>query len=147
MLFTLMIFTAEAQESLADVVYPSYPGGIEELELFVEKNIRYPHDGYGGNVYIAFVVDTDGAVLDPQIVQSPSRACGEEAMRLVKKMPNWIAGTKHGKPVRLKHTLAIYFDIDKNHFPRAYWERPVYSTDPLNSSQEVEVEGWKFHSW
>ena len=37
----------------------------------------------------------------------------EEAVRIVKKMPNWIPGKQKGQTVRVKYTLPISFSLDK----------------------------------
>ncbi|MBI5914218.1 MAG: energy transducer TonB [Bacteroidetes bacterium] len=38
--------------------------------------------------------------------------CGEEALRVVKAMPNWEPGTQRGRPVRVQFNLPIKFKIN-----------------------------------
>ena len=38
----------------------------------------------------------------------------EEALRLIKSMPNWTPGTQQGIPVKVKYTLPIKFNLGGN---------------------------------
>ena len=55
---------------------PSYNGGTEALQKFLEANIRYPEEakkaGIEGKVYVNFVVNAEGQVMEAKIMRSVS---------------------------------------------------------------------------
>ena len=136
-------------------VLPTFPGGEEALDDFVSRTIRYPRTGRGGYVYLSFVVDTDGAILNPHVVLDIGGGCGREALRIVKLMPHWQPGKTQGKPVPMKYTMPIYFDIEKNHLSHTeYWEpqKDMLFTAPSPSDCSTpqllqEVDTWRVFSW
>lgn len=96
-------------------VYPSYPGGKEELYKYLEKNLKYPfitlEMGVQGKVLIGFTVSKTGAVSNPKILKGLDFYCDKEAMRLIKQMPNWIPGKQSGRPVNVNYVLPIQFRL------------------------------------
>lgn len=99
---------------LADV-YPSYPGGKDELYKYLEKNLKYPfitlEMGVQGKVIIGFTVSKTGAISNPKIVKGLDFYCDKEAMRLIKQMPKWIPGKQYGRPVNVNYVLPIQFRL------------------------------------
>ena len=83
--------------------------------MFLGQNIRYPQrareDGYSGTVYVRFVVETDGTLTNIEVVKGVGGGCSEEAVRVVKMMPNWIPGENGGKKVRTSFTLPVKFKL------------------------------------
>ena len=102
---------------------PQYPGGISELMKFLSYNIKYPveaeHYGVEGRVLVNFFVETDGTVSDIKVVNADLKnrlsdkkfskyseqdkfamrekgegQLKEEALRVVRKMPNWDPSTR-----------------------------------------------------
>ena len=119
---------------------PQYPGGIPELIKFLSNNIQYPveaeHYGVEGRVMVNFVVDKDGTVSDMKVAKTElknrlsdkkfkkysdidkyaKREKGEgqlkeEALRVVRKMPNWEPALRRGEKVRVKYSLPITFKL------------------------------------
>lgn len=92
---------------------PSFPGGEEARIRFLKENIRYPEEakqlGIQGKVYITFVVETDGSITDIKILRGIGAGCDEEAIRVIKQMPNWIPGKQRAHPVRVQFNLPISF--------------------------------------
>ena len=82
---------------------PEFPGGMAKLAEYLAKNIKYPQlareSGIQGRVFINFVVENDGSVTNVKVMRSLGGGCDEEAVRVVKAMPNWIPGVQDGKPV------------------------------------------------
>jgi protein TonB len=58
---------------------PQFPGGQEELNKFLIKNIKYPamarECDCQGRVFVSFVIDKDGSVTDIQIARGAQK-CG-----------------------------------------------------------------------
>lgn len=103
------IFTAVEQN-------PQFPGGARQMAEFLEKNLRYPPQAarasISGKVYLQFVVNTDGSIVDVSVLKGIGFGCDEEALRVVKKMPNWQPGKQSGRPVRVKFTLPVVFALE-----------------------------------
>ena len=64
-----------------------------------------------GKVNVTFIVNTDGSISDVRIIRDIGGGCGDEAIRVVKNMPKWKPGVQNGKPVRVKYTMPIIFDL------------------------------------
>ncbi len=95
---------------------PEFPGGQVALVKYLSKNIKYPArakaDSISGRVLVSFVVDKSGAVKDPKIVKSLHADCDEEALRVVRSMPQWTPGEKNGEKVDVLFTLPIQFEAN-----------------------------------
>ncbi|GAB3331156.1 hypothetical protein GCM10027299_36720 [Larkinella ripae] len=96
---------------------PQFPGGAKKMAEFLEKNLNYPPQAsranIAGKVYLQFVVNTDGSIVDVSVVKGVGFGCDEEALRVVKKMPNWQPGKQSGRPVRVKYTLPVVFALSE----------------------------------
>ncbi len=95
---------------------PSYPGGSEAIDKFLTENIVYPavanESGVQGKVFITFVVEKGGNITDVKIKRDIGGGCGEEAVRVIKKMPKWKPGLQRGKPVRVQFVLPVNFTLN-----------------------------------
>ena len=63
----------------------------------------------GGRVLIIFIVDKDGKIVDPTILKGVHSALNEEALRLVKLMPDWKPGRQNGRSVQVQYNLPVNF--------------------------------------
>ncbi|MBT3208188.1 MAG: energy transducer TonB [Bacteroidetes bacterium] len=67
---------------------PTYPGGSEALNNFINRNIKYPESAarknIEGSVHLSFIVDHNGIVSSPKILKSLDIDCDAEAIRIVK---------------------------------------------------------------
>ena len=92
---------------------PQFPGGDAEMMKFIMKNFRYPSitlDGnYLGTIYATFVVNKDGKITDCSVLRPTnfSKFYDEEAIRVIKLMPDWKSGKNNGKSVRVRFNLPI----------------------------------------
>ena len=96
-------------------IMPEYPGGTQALYSFLAKNIKYPKtakkNNVEGTVYVKFVVDEDGSVINPVIVRGIGAGCDEEVIRVIKKMPKWKPGEINGKKIAVYYTLPCKFSL------------------------------------
>lgn len=94
---------------------PSFPGGEKERLRFLSQNTSYPQlakeAGIQGTVYLAFVVEKDGSITDLRVLRGVDGGCTEEAVRVVKSMPNWNPGKQRGIPVRVEISISIKFTL------------------------------------
>ncbi len=95
---------------------PTYPGGDQDLLKYLAKNVQYPElardANIQGSVVITFVIMKDGSIGDVQILKDIGGGCGKEAMRVVKSMPKWSPGEANGKPVKVRFTLPVRFQLN-----------------------------------
>lgn len=97
-------------------IMPSFPGGEEALSRFLQKNVRYPRmaqeTGIEGRVFVQFVIDPEGKVSEVQTVGAhKGGGLEEEAIRVVKLMPNWKPGRQSGRAVSVRYNLPIGFTL------------------------------------
>jgi len=94
---------------------PKYPGGGDAMEQFINNNIKYPAEAKAkniqGKVYVQFIVEKDGSITEVSIRRGANKLLDDEAMRVVKMMPNWEPGAMRGKKVRVRYTLPITFSL------------------------------------
>lgn len=94
---------------------PKFPGGDSELLSFFAKNIGYPElakrAGVEGKVVLSFVVDKNGNVYDARVAKSIGAGCDEEALRVLKMMPQWTPGKQNGKPILTRIIIPVVFRL------------------------------------
>ena len=94
---------------------PVFGKGVADLLRYLAKNIKYPsmarQAGITGIVYVAFVVNKKGEVVDVKILKGIGAGCDKEAIRVVENMPKWKPGKQRGKRVSVKYTLPIRFEL------------------------------------
>ena len=82
---------------------------------FLRKHLTYPpiakDNDIQGTVVLQFIVEKDGSISDLTVMRGKSGGLTEEAMRVVKLMPDWQPGQQNGRPVRVKYTLPIKFKL------------------------------------
>lgn len=85
----------------------------QKLLAFIGDNIKYPTLAseifVEGRVIAEFIVETDGSVSHVKILRDIGAGCGEETIRVLKKMPKWKPGRQQGIPVRVKYILPVLF--------------------------------------
>jgi periplasmic protein TonB len=96
---------------------PKFPGGEEELRKFLALNLRYPNEalqkGIGGEVIVSFKIDEEGNISDVKSLKPLGFGCDEEAVKVVRKMPQWIPAKKSGKNIAVTYNLPIVFELPK----------------------------------
>lgn len=97
---------------------PEFPGGPDSLQKYLVFNLVFPKDAHNAKVqgksYVSFKVGRDGQLSDVRVLNKLHPALDEEAVRLVKAMPNWVPGTISGKPADMQYILSIDFILPKN---------------------------------
>lgn len=105
--------TGEVYETVDKM--PEFPGGMTGLMQHLSKNIRYPAEAHTNNiqgrVVVSVIINTDGKATNAQIVQGVAPSLDAEALRVTGTMPDWIPGTKDGKPVNVKYTFPVVFRL------------------------------------
>lgn len=95
---------------------PEFPGGMDELGKFIAENVRYPKEAMekniSGRVFVHFVVDENGNVVEVRPARDTDPILNAEAIRIVSMMPQWKPGLQRGKAVRVSYTVPINFVLE-----------------------------------
>ncbi|MEP7196924.1 MAG: energy transducer TonB [Saprospiraceae bacterium] len=95
---------------------PEFPDGQAAMYKYIKENLKYPaiarENDIQGTVVVQFVVTKDGDIQKVFVARGIGGGCDEEAVRVVKGMPNWKAGKHNGKAVPVSFTLPIKFKLE-----------------------------------
>ncbi|MFD1255163.1 energy transducer TonB [Mucilaginibacter terrae] len=94
-------------------VMPEPVGGNAAWAKFLQKNLHYPDTEVQGRVIISFIIEKDGHLTDLKVIKGVATELDREAMRVLKLAPAWNPGLQNGKPVRVKYTIPIVFQISE----------------------------------
>jgi TonB family protein len=93
----------------------AFPGGTSALFKFLQYNIKYPsfarENGKGGKVIIQFIIDENGMVCNPKVLRYAGFGMDEEAIRVIRGMPNWKPAIKNNLPVKTLYVLPVSFKL------------------------------------
>ena len=94
---------------------PQFPGGAVEFMKWLTRNLKYPQSAQNqkiqGKVMAQFIVNKDGTVSDLKIVEPVDPVLDREALRVLRMMPKWKAGTQDAKPCRTMVCIPIVFKL------------------------------------
>lgn len=101
----------EAKEVfLVAEIMPGLIGGLSSIQ----EKIRYPETakeaGIEGRVFLQFIVDENGSVVDPIVVRGIGYGCDEAALEAL-KTARFTPGMQSGKPVQVKMSLPVVFRL------------------------------------
>lgn len=95
---------------------PEYPGGMDEVVKYIQTHIQYPptavYKKIQGKVWIESVIDRDGKVVQPKVAYSVHPLLDQEALRIIKMMPDWRPGKLNGETVKVKYVFPVTFRIE-----------------------------------
>lgn len=83
---------------------------------YIYDSLRYPEkskeNNIQGRVIVKFVITKTGDIEDTKVVRSKSPELDQEAIRIVKSLPNkFIPGKINGKDADMTYTLPITFKL------------------------------------
>lgn len=101
---------------LAPDSMPEFPGGMSAMMTYLMDNVKYPADAKKdkkeGRVACSFVITKEGKVTDAHVVKSSgTESLDNEALRVVKNMPDWKPGKENGEPVNVHYTIPVVFKL------------------------------------
>lgn len=111
------VVEADDDDPIFDVVEENaqFPGGDEACMKWLQEHIKYPQicieQNVQGRVYVGFVVNRDGSIVDVKIIKSPDNNLSKEAERVVKLMPKWKPAKQGNKTVRSRFNLPVNFRL------------------------------------
>lgn len=68
-------------------------------------------NGIEGTVVLKLIVEADGSVSTIRVMRDLAGGCTEEAIRVVKLMPQWIPGEQNQIKVRASFILPVKFKL------------------------------------
>ncbi len=95
----------------------AFIGGNIAWQKYLERNLDsvVPVDaGSPAGIYkvtVEFLVNKDGTISDLKVVDDPGYNTAYEVMRIIKKIPQWQAGTYKGQQVKCLLTQSVTFFI------------------------------------
>ncbi|WP_396171570.1 M56 family metallopeptidase [Flavobacterium sp.] len=107
------VVVAATTNALIEKIDPQFPGGMQEFFKFVGKNYTVPNNFKGsGKIYVSFMVEIDGSLSEFQVLRDAGLETGEEALRVLKLSPKWIAGKEDGKITRMRYNIPIKIEAN-----------------------------------
>jgi len=95
----------------------------DSLIAFISSHISYPEAAresrIEGTVYVNFVIDESGDVIQPSIVRDIGGGCGETALAVIDAMPKWEPAIHEGELVKVKLNLPINFNLKSDQIDRS----------------------------
>lgn len=89
---------------------PEMIGGIAALQSIIEYPELARQAGVEGRVFVQFIVNQEGNVVDPVVIRGIGAGCDEEAIRAVKTL-QFKPGKQRGKAVKVKMMLPVTFRL------------------------------------
>jgi protein TonB len=97
--------------------WPKFPGGDSALKAYINMHLRFPQENLRvrkeANVGIACIIDAKGKISDVHVFNGVGYGCDEEAIRLVKGMPDWIPARHKDIPVPVYFRMSVPFVLPK----------------------------------
>ena len=117
------IVEAPKQEEDYDKVFTvvqiaaEFPGGITAWQKYLQRslNSNIPVDNGAPpgkyTVYVTFIVDKEGKISDVHAENDPGYGTKDEAVRVIKKGPDWTPAVQNGRKVIYRHKQGITFQV------------------------------------
>lgn len=123
LLFTILtsasVYAQEGQTN-QKVVYnrdATFPGGQEAMDKFLNENMQYPQESIDKNeqgvISVMMTVNADGSITDVFAGQNDTPLLAQEAVRLVKSMPNWEPALMNGTAIKQQVFTPIPFILGR----------------------------------
>ncbi len=94
-------------------IAPSYKDGQQAMLDFIKTNVVVPEEvkknGITITVNVAFTVGIDGKLKDIKVIKMVGMGCDEEALRVVKLMPEWNPGKVGRVATEMPFAIGIEF--------------------------------------
>lgn len=93
-----------------------FPGGTDSLRKYITRHLYYPsvarNEGIQGTVEVSFTVTQHGKLTDIAIRKSRHPLLDNEALRVIRQMPDWLPGKIDGNPAAGRLALPVVFRMN-----------------------------------
>lgn len=113
----LVVSGGQGQPVQGNAVGAKFPGGEPALMKYLADNVKYPAEAIKakaqGKVQVGVNIDEKGHIANVKVLdnQSGNAALAEEAIRVVKGMPDFTPATLDGKPQKSYRTIPVTFKL------------------------------------
>ncbi len=95
---------------------PTFQGkSSDAFRIYIQQNLKYPiiaqENGISGRVFVQFDINGKGDIANVIVVRGVDPSIDKEAIRVVKSSPKWTPGKQRGRPVRVRFTFPIVFQL------------------------------------
>ncbi|MTH16579.1 hypothetical protein [Flavobacterium sp. LC2016-01] len=97
-------------DSQAVEVKPEYPGGIDKLYSFLNKNYIVPTELVGSEtsrIYATFVIEKNGSLSNLRIPRNPGYGSSTAFAKVLKLLPKWNPAELNGRKVRCRYSISF----------------------------------------
>jgi len=92
-----------------------FPGGEAAMYTFIKNKTKFPEQaldaGVEGTVYVNFVVDKEGKVVNIKVIRDAGYGTGDAVVEAIKKMPAWKPAKQNGRVVSLQFSIPVKFNF------------------------------------
>ena len=119
------VVEAPKQEEDYDKVYTvvqipaEFPGGLPAWSKYLERNLNRDMPVENGappgkyTVTVSFIVDKNGGISEVKAENDPGYGTKDEAVRVIKRGPNWKPAIQNGRQVIYRHKQNITFVVSE----------------------------------
>lgn len=122
---------------------PVFPGGDSALIKFISNNIKYPQNAkeknIQGRVIIRFCVTYEGKIAKVGVLKGVDPELDQEAIRVIKMLPEWKPGKQGGKPVNVWYSVPVTFKLTAPSIPATTSLSPSAPATGLRGYDEPPV--------
>lgn len=93
-------------------IMPAYPGGVQALKRFMERNLIKPDNLEPGEKVVIkakFIVGVTGVIEKVELLTEGPEELKKSVLQSIAKMPAWSPGMQNGHPVAVYFVLPITF--------------------------------------
>lgn len=88
-------------------------GDFLSFRRYILTNIQYPKEALNANisgrVYVQFVIDKKGILIDAKIIKSDNPLFNQEVLQVISGSPRWTPGKQRGRPVDVSLIMPVDF--------------------------------------
>jgi periplasmic protein TonB len=88
-----------------------------DADAFLRKNTIYPAServaGNEATIHVTFKVTAEGKITEVVSLKGFSKVFEDEAIRVVKSMPDWKPAMQNGHPIAVRRKIKIHFKLDE----------------------------------
>ncbi len=92
-------------------------GDVLNFRKYILKNIHYPqkalHEEISGRVYVQFVINREGDLVDAAIIKSKHPILDAEVLRVISFSPKWTPGKQRGRSVDVSLIMPVDFVLQR----------------------------------
>lgn len=88
---------------------PEPKKGTKHFYEYVGSNFKIPneYDNIKGKIYVQFIVNKEGEIVEPKILKSLHPTLDEEAIRVISSYNKWTPGKQRGRYVKVSYSIPI----------------------------------------